>query len=308
MNASLRLATAACAVAATLVSVSAATAAIHTYSAILTQGQEIPTPVPTKAIGMASVKYDDATGQFNYGVSWWGLSGPPTAAHFHGPATPTATASPVVNIGSLSGLASPSVLGGPGITLTPGQGADLLNNLWYVNVHTALNGPGEIRGQLRKAGSTQLNPHIPENPNGGTSGRGVFVFTNPDGTTGQWYDPIAADAFLFQTTDGISNFTAVMLPSIVPDTNNSYLVNSVHGSFPVAPGGTFTFPTPVNNFTISDIDPAVDGENPIAFPTFLVFDQQQVSFSMTPLPEPAATLALAPLALAAVARRRCRRD
>ena len=33
-------------------------------------------------------------------------------------------------------------------TVSPEQVQQLMDGLWYVNVHTELNGPGEIRGQL----------------------------------------------------------------------------------------------------------------------------------------------------------------
>jgi hypothetical protein len=34
--------------------------------------------------------------------------------------------------------------------LTDAQAADLMAGRWYVNVHTAANGGGEIRGQVTK--------------------------------------------------------------------------------------------------------------------------------------------------------------
>jgi len=76
-------------------------------------------------------------------LTYSGLSGPATAAHFHGPAAPGQNAGVVVPMSAP--LASP-ITGTA--TLTPAQAADLSSGKWYVNVHTAANPGGEIRGQV----------------------------------------------------------------------------------------------------------------------------------------------------------------
>jgi hypothetical protein len=82
------------------------------------------------------------------GLSWRitysGLSGPPTAAHFHGPAQPSTNAGVAVPI--------PNVATSPqgSATLTDAQAADLLAGRYYINIHTAANPGGEIRGQVTK--------------------------------------------------------------------------------------------------------------------------------------------------------------
>jgi hypothetical protein len=65
--------------------------------------------------------------------------------HFHGAADPGTNAGVQVNIGSISGLGSPTA---GSTTITGAQGADLVAGLWYVNIHTAANPGGEIRGQV----------------------------------------------------------------------------------------------------------------------------------------------------------------
>jgi hypothetical protein len=68
-----------------------------------------------------------------------------TTMHFHGAANPGQNAGVQLNIGAISGLVSPSV---GKITIPVGQAADLQNGLWYVNLHTAANPGGELRGQV----------------------------------------------------------------------------------------------------------------------------------------------------------------
>ncbi|MEO6781607.1 MAG: CHRD domain-containing protein, partial [Bradyrhizobium sp.] len=68
-----------------------------------------------------------------------------TAAHFHGPAEPGKNAGVAVAIPS----ASTSPVEGSA-TLTDAQAADLEAGKYYVNIHTAANPGGEIRGQVMK--------------------------------------------------------------------------------------------------------------------------------------------------------------
>jgi len=105
---------------------------------------EVP-PNSSAGKGTAEIDYDAASKKLSWKVTYSGLSGPATAAHFHGPAEagknggvavaiPNATSSPV------EGSA----------TLTDAQAADLTAGKYYVNIHTAANPGGEIRGQVTK--------------------------------------------------------------------------------------------------------------------------------------------------------------
>ena len=76
-------------------------------------------------------------------ITYSGLSGPATAAHFHGPAMAGQNAPVVMPISAP--LASP-ITGSA--TLTTSQAADLIAGKWYVNLHTAANPNGEVRGQV----------------------------------------------------------------------------------------------------------------------------------------------------------------
>ena len=113
------------------------------YVATLQGSQQVP-PVTTKGSGTADVTYDTATKKLTWKVTFSGLSGPATAAHFHGPAEAGKTAGVAVPI---PGTASPME---GSATLTDAQAADLAGGKWYVNVHTGENKGGELRGQVVK--------------------------------------------------------------------------------------------------------------------------------------------------------------
>jgi len=108
----------------------------------MTGGQEVP-PTTSPGTGSASVTLDP-DGTLHWTVSYQNLTGPATAAHFHGPATPGLNAGVAVNIG---GTAPANPMQGTA-HLNTTQIADLVAGRWYVNVHTAANPGGEIRGQV----------------------------------------------------------------------------------------------------------------------------------------------------------------
>lgn len=123
---------------------SEAPATTHNLSAIINQAQEVP-PTGSGGSGTAAVTYDDVTGQLSWNISWGGLTGPATGMHFHGNAPIGVNAGVQVDIGAISGLNSPSI-GNTNITAVQGQ--NLLNGLWYINIHTGQFPGGEIRGQV----------------------------------------------------------------------------------------------------------------------------------------------------------------
>ena len=112
------------------------------FKADLSGASEVP-PIASAGKGTATASLDTATKTLIWTVNYSGLNGPPTAGHIHGPAAPGANAGVLV---PFSGdLASP-IKGSA--TLTDAQVSDLEAGKWYVNLHTAANKPGEIRGQL----------------------------------------------------------------------------------------------------------------------------------------------------------------
>jgi hypothetical protein len=114
---------------------------IH-YFVKLDGASETP-PKATNGTGKAEVSLDTDRKMLTWKIEYSGLTGPATMAHFHGPAAIGAAAGVQVNIAPP--LASP--ISGM-TTLTDGQIGDLLGGLWYINVHTAANPAGEIRGQV----------------------------------------------------------------------------------------------------------------------------------------------------------------
>jgi hypothetical protein len=134
------------AAAAVLLAAAPAFAETLHFATTLKGSDEVPANT-TKGTGKVTATLDTATKQFDYHVTYKGLTGPATMAHFHGPAAPGVNAPPVVPVPS-SALANPMT---GKATLTDAQIADLKDGKWYFNIHTAANPGGEIRGQLAAA-------------------------------------------------------------------------------------------------------------------------------------------------------------
>jgi len=125
--------------------VAAADAASESFKVSLTGAQQVP-PVQTSATGTADLSYDPATRVVTWSVTCSGLSGPPTMAHFHGPA-PAGKNAPVAIWISKKGSPVESPIKGEA-TLTPEQAQQFSAGEWYINVHTKAHPGGEIRGQV----------------------------------------------------------------------------------------------------------------------------------------------------------------
>jgi CHRD domain len=95
--------------------------------------------------GTADIDFDAASKKLSWKLTYSGLTGPATAAHFHGPAEAGKNAGVAL---AIANAASSPVEGSA--TLTDAQAADLLAGRYYINIHTAANAGGEIRGQVTK--------------------------------------------------------------------------------------------------------------------------------------------------------------
>jgi hypothetical protein len=134
---------AALALAACLASASPLLAETVTMKANLTAAAEVP-PNDSAATGAVTATFDTASKKLSWQGTYAGLSGPPTAGPFHGPAEPGKNAGVAVPIAP---TASPFQ---GAADLTDAQAADLLAGKYYVNIHTEAHKGGEIRGQLTK--------------------------------------------------------------------------------------------------------------------------------------------------------------
>ena len=119
-----------------------ASAELVPWKAELTGAAQVP-PVAGEGKGTLEASYDSATKVFIWTITYSGLSGPVTAAHIHGPVDPGKNGPIVIPIG---GPFTSPIRGQA--TLTSDQ-ADALKRGVYLDLHTAQNPEGEIRGELK---------------------------------------------------------------------------------------------------------------------------------------------------------------
>jgi hypothetical protein len=124
--------------------VSAVLAEKTAFTADLKGAAQVP-PIDSAGTGKADVTYDDASKMLTWTITYSGLSGAVTAAHFHGPAKEGENAGPMITINQPDSPMKGSA------TLTADQFKALTGGEMYVNVHTAKYPDGEIRGQLAPA-------------------------------------------------------------------------------------------------------------------------------------------------------------
>ncbi len=105
----------------------------------LKSSEEVP-PNNSSGTGTAEVTLDTDANKVSWKITQNGLTGEATAAHFHGPAKPGENAGPVVDISTSMAEGSADV--------TPEQLQMIRDGGTYVNIHTAQNPDGEIRGQV----------------------------------------------------------------------------------------------------------------------------------------------------------------
>ena len=147
----------------------------------LSGAKEVP-PVSTSGSGDARLVVNAARTQITYTVTFSGLSGAVVAAHIHvgdasvtGPVILPLTAGPSPLKGTLT--AADLTPAGGVTTFADAIDAYLAGNL-YVNLHTAANPGGEIRGQIPalNAPATDTDP-VPQNRPSGSVGLAILLAT-----------------------------------------------------------------------------------------------------------------------------------
>ncbi len=139
-------------VAALGVTASYANADIFEFNFPIETSQEVTTPdisgfTPS---GTGFVTLDTDTNELTWQIDYQGLTGEIVApgAHFHGAAGfgQNAGIQVFLSDGNPPEPATGTLAGST--TISDSQEADVLAGLWYVNIHTARNPSGEIRGQV----------------------------------------------------------------------------------------------------------------------------------------------------------------
>jgi hypothetical protein len=117
---------------------------VRPFMSVLTSGQEVPVGTST-AMGVAFLTFEEKSRELTYSITYQGLSGAETAAHFHGPAAPGADADVRVGIDQTGAAKQGTVV------LTKPQVLLLKKGLVYINIHSGSFPGGEIRGQVLPA-------------------------------------------------------------------------------------------------------------------------------------------------------------
>ncbi len=114
---------------------------------VLLDGSQEVLPTPTEATGNLIGIYNPSTRSLIFNVTFTGLEGVTTMAHFHGPAPAGTNGAAQITLTTLPmGVSSGNF--SDSFVLTDVQETELLSELWYINIHTTAYPGGEIRAQL----------------------------------------------------------------------------------------------------------------------------------------------------------------
>ena len=123
------------------------------YTISLNGAQERPNPVTTAGYGVGFVSVDRDQTNARFAAVWGGLSGPATAGHFH-TGTAAQSGGVVFNLASFfDNATAPTSLAGywksdNAVPFDVSRSLLFRNENIYLNLHTAANPGGEIRGQV----------------------------------------------------------------------------------------------------------------------------------------------------------------
>jgi hypothetical protein len=110
-------------------------------------GQQVPA-VTTNGTGNLDLRYDKSSKQLTLTFAWGNLADSVTAMHIHGPALPGVAGPVLIPFTNFTkgryGAHTQTVL----VNEVSLKEAELLNNQYYINIHTKKYPAGEIRGQI----------------------------------------------------------------------------------------------------------------------------------------------------------------
>lgn len=168
------------------------------FTGVLEGSQEVP-PVSTTGTGTMGASYDMATNTLMVHANFADLTTVPNNAHIH--AAPAGASGGVIFGLMYCGTATEGAISGTG-TLTAAQEIQLLNNEFYLNLHTTMHGSGELRAQLIQLIDVENNTFAgvlegaQENPPVTTSATGVAtaIYNADTGelTVGATYSDLSA--------------------------------------------------------------------------------------------------------------------
>ena len=118
-----------------------------TYNVVLEGAQETP-PNSAAGVGSGTAVVNTVANTITLNLNFSGTTGALTAAHLHGPAARGVAAPVKITIGQTSPITNVA-------TYLEADEADIVNGLWYVNLHTTTFPGGELRGQLDNLGPAQ---------------------------------------------------------------------------------------------------------------------------------------------------------
>lgn len=149
------------------------------FSAAMSGDDENP-PVTTDGVGLATAYFNVNKTQAHINITVNGLSGPITAAHIHD-GLPGING-PVILPITFSGNSAQTDI----VNITPALFGKLVSGGFYVNVHTAANPSGEIRGQIYPEQDLTFVANLEgaqENPGVITDGKGLGAIHHTAGQT-----------------------------------------------------------------------------------------------------------------------------
>ncbi len=138
-----------------------------TYAVVLEGAQETP-PNAATGTGSGTAVVDTVNNKITLNLTFSGMTGTLNGSHLHGPAVRGLPAGVKVSIGGVSPITDT-------VTYSEMDEADILAGRWYVNLHTAANGGGEIRGQLDNLGAANkaLTVAVAGTGSGSVTGTGI---------------------------------------------------------------------------------------------------------------------------------------